>query len=113
MEPAPERPIARWVRLRGITTTAFWIDQWLRDHVGRAYTAILAIGLVLGISESFNSIAGSFGGGHRFDLARDTVVVLFQAGLLINQLAQVHLWRMEQRARRAERQREKEGRPAP
>ena len=83
-----------------MTRWAHWLDLWLHKHFGRPYEAILAAGLVLSIVASVKMLAGivSAGGANlQGDLVKTGGVVIFQAALLINQLAQLD----EHRARPA------------
>ena len=87
--------------IREIMRLAHRIDAWLRDHVGRPYTVILAIGLVYGIVASVRTLIHD--AETRLDVFKLVVAVLFQIALLINQLAQFHEYREERAARRARR----------
>jgi hypothetical protein len=89
--------------LTRLTHYAHWLDLWLRRHLGRPYETILAIGLVLSIGASVNSlghIVGGSGVGATGDVAKIVGVVIFQAALLINQLAQLDQHRARRRRRR-------------
>jgi hypothetical protein len=75
--------------LNRLALRAHELDEWLHENVGRAYVAILGWGLVLSIFASVASLGRaltSFG----------FITLVFQAALLVNQLAQWH----ELRARR-------------
>ena len=67
------------------------LDAWLHENF-RIYTIILGWGLVYGIVTNAGGLLADLtgdehGSGHAFGLL---VTVAFQAGLLINQLAQFH-----------------------
>jgi len=85
-------------RPRGVSGMAYLVDQFLRDHLGRPYRLILAAGLVVSIVGALNNLEKAFGSAQ--NVAEGVVIVIFQAALLLNQLAQVHEWRRERRARR-------------
>jgi len=80
---------------------AYWLDAWMREHLGRPYFAVLGAGLVYGI------IASVFSLSHAMQSSASVVkilaMVLFQLALLINQLAQFHGYRQERRSRREAR----------
>jgi hypothetical protein len=89
--------------LTNLTRYARWLDLWLRRRLGRPYETILAIGLGLSIAASVNNLSqiiGAGGVGMKGDIAKIVGIVIFQAALLINQLAQLD----EHRARRRRRQ---------
>jgi hypothetical protein len=68
-----------------VGAAATWIDAWLREHVGRAYSGILGVGLVLGLIASFGELAKEFGSGA--SILKLAALVVFQLVLLVNQLA--------------------------
>jgi hypothetical protein len=84
-----------------IGLVAHWLDAWLREHMGRAYTATLGVGLVIGIIATLDGLGAAVHSG--VSVFKIAGVVLFQTGLLINQLAQFHDYRQERRQRRAAR----------
>jgi hypothetical protein len=89
--------------LTKLTRYAHWLDLWLRRHLGRPYETILAIGLVLSIGASvtnLSQIVGAGGAGMKGDIAKIVGIVIFQAALLINQLAQLDEHRARRRRRR-------------
>src|SRR5277367_2036514 len=89
--------------LSKLTRYAHWLDLWLRKHLGRPYETILAIGLVLSIGASvtnLSQIVGAGGAGMKGDIAKTAGIVIFQAALLINQLAQLDEHRARRRRRR-------------
>ncbi|MEJ0066012.1 MAG: hypothetical protein WDM85_11835 [Caulobacteraceae bacterium] len=93
--------------LTKLTRYAHWLDLWLRKHLGRPYETILAIGLVLSIVASVTSltqIVGVGGAAMKGDIAKTASVVVFQAALLINQLAQLDEHRARRRRRRLREQ---------
>jgi hypothetical protein len=79
------------------------VDQWLRTHFGRPYTALLSIGLVLGIGEAFRKFASELASAQHVNAWAVLGIGLFQGALLINQLAQFHVAREKRRAERAAR----------
>ena len=92
--------------LTGLTRYAHWLDLWLHKHFGRPYESLLSIGLVLSISASVSSLGQiiAHGAEPQGDLFKDVLktagVVIFQAALLINQLAQLDEHRARRRRRR-------------
>jgi hypothetical protein len=93
--------------LTKLTRYAHWLDLWLRRHLGRPYETILAIGLILSIGASVNSlsqIVGAGGAGMKGDIAKIAGIVVFQAALLVNQLAQLDEHRARRRRRRMREQ---------
>jgi len=89
--------------LTRLTRHAHWLDLWLRKHLGRPYETILAIGLVLSIGASVTNLSEAIGAGGadmKGDIAKIVGVVIFQAALLINQLAQLDKHRARRRRRR-------------
>jgi hypothetical protein len=78
-----------------LASRAHELDEWLHQNVGRAYVAILGWGLVLSILASIAKLGNalsSFG----------VITLVFQAALLVNQLAQWHELR-ERRRKAAKR----------
>jgi hypothetical protein len=88
-------------RPRGVTGLAWRIDLFLKERLGWPYRMLLAIGLMVGLSQSASTLTKAI--GSPTNIAATVVTVVFQAALLINQLAQVNQWRHEQRLRRARR----------
>lgn len=85
-----------------LTRHARWLDLWLHKHFGRPYEAILATGLGLGIIASATTLTHLIGaGGAQSDVAKTIGVGVFQAALLVNQLAQLDQHRARRRRRRA------------
>jgi Na+-driven multidrug efflux pump len=88
----------------GITGLAWRIDQFLRAHIGWPYRWILSVGLTIGLSQSATTIGQAFNTRTFASLQTGAIAVasaLFQAALLINQLAQVSEMRRERLERRA------------
>jgi hypothetical protein len=88
---------------------ADWLDDWLKDHLGRPYNAALGVALVLGIGASAKSVNQAF---HARIVSLETLAVLaatvlFQIVLLVNQLAQLHDFNEEIRQRREARRAKK------
>jgi hypothetical protein len=81
---------------------AYWLDGWLRQHVGRLYTGILIWGLIVGIGASLTALGNAFttGVGLGGKLAAIALAAAFQAALLINQLAQLYEHQERRRTRR-------------
>jgi hypothetical protein len=89
--------------LNRLTRWAHWLDLWLHKHLGRPYEAILATGLVLSIVASVTTLSGIIDAGGanlRGDVLKTVGIVIFQAALLINQLAQLDEHRARRRRRR-------------
>ena len=97
--------------IRELTRLAHRLDAWLREHLGRPYTVILAIGLVYGIIASMKALIHE--AESRFDVFKLVTAVVFQLALLINQLAQFHEYRQEREARKARRTRRSSAAAAP
>ena len=83
--------------MKRLAFAAYELDEWLHQHVGRAYIAILSWGLVASILGSLRILghAMSKGSGGLATL----LALVFQAALLVNQLAQWH--ELRERRRRA------------
>jgi uncharacterized membrane protein YfcA len=81
---------------------AHWLDAWLKARLGRVYNIVLGLGLGLGISAAVGSLAQELGAGA--SAWKFAVLIVFQALLLLNQLAQLRDMREERRARRAAKQ---------
>ena len=79
--------------------TAHQLDGWLHEHLGRPYSAILAVGLVLGIGDGIRSLTQEL--KPSADLYKIVFIVIFQVALLINQLGQFHEFREAREAGRA------------
>ena len=74
-----------------ITSGAYDLDQWLKAHVGRVYTIVLASSLGMGIAASTTVIVRAL--GHGFPTKEGLAALgaaAVQAVLLVNQLAQLH-----------------------
>jgi hypothetical protein len=84
-----------------ITEGAHRLDGWLRERLGRSYSAILGAGLVLGIISTLHGLGQEVGSGA--NILKIVGIVLFQLVLLINQLSQFFEYRQERRVRREER----------
>jgi hypothetical protein len=84
--------------IRNLASSAHELDEWLHQHVGRAYVAILGWGLVASIVGSLTVLghALSNGGSGLSPL----LVLVFQSALLVNQLAQWHELRERRRQRK-------------
>jgi hypothetical protein len=82
--------------LSRLARAAHEYDEWLHQHVGRAYVAVLGWGLVASILGSLSVL------GHALSKGRSSLptlfILVFQTALLINQLAQWH--ELKQRRRR-------------
>jgi len=87
--------------LRLLTYWAWRLDRLLNRRIGGAYRVVLSIGLAASIAASWNSLAASFHSATNVIVIVATVV--FQAALLINQLAQVHQRRRARLRRQAMR----------
>jgi hypothetical protein len=91
--------------LASLSRRAYTLDIWLHENVGRPYIAILGWGLALSILDSLHALgrtlaAAADGPG---DMIKLLVVLAFQSGLLINQLAQWHERRQKRGRARADR----------
>jgi hypothetical protein len=86
--------------LNRLARSAHELDEWLHQNVGRAYVAILGWGLVASMIGSVTVLGHALSGG-RSGLT-PALTLVFQAALLVNQLAQ---WNdlAERRRRRKER----------
>jgi hypothetical protein len=80
---------------------AWRLDQILKQKVGRPYNLALGAGLVLSIAATARTIATQL--SSRANLIGLGFAVLFEATLLINQLAQLHEFRQAVRTKRAAR----------
>jgi hypothetical protein len=84
----------------GTVSDAAWrLDQWMKEHIGRTYTVILAIGLVASISANVRGVETKL--EHPGNLATIALTVAVDVVLLVNQLAQLHEYRQARRARKA------------
>jgi hypothetical protein len=90
--------------LTTLSRKAYELDIWLHENIGRPYILILGWGLALSILDSLGVLlhtlaapAEGLGG-----MIKLLVVLAFQAGLLINQLAQWHTRRTTRFRSRAE-----------
>jgi hypothetical protein len=92
-QPASQPP----GRLRALTYWAWRLDRWLQRQFGTPYRVVLSAGLVASISASWNALVTTI--HSTTNIALIVATVLFQAALLINQLAQLHQ-RRRARARR-------------
>jgi hypothetical protein len=85
--------------LRSITYWAWRLDRLLNRQIGSPYRIVLAIGLAVGISQSWTALVSSFHSATNIGVI--LVTVLFQAALLVNQLAQSHQRRRARTRRQA------------
>lgn len=81
-----------------VLKTAYALDAWLHEHLGRPYSAILGLGLVLGIMDGVRSLTQEL--KPTGDMWKIAFFVVFQVALLINQLGQFHEYRLARQARR-------------
>ena len=86
--------------LKRLVLSAHELDEWLHQHVGRAYIAILAWSLVISMMASLRVLGHALSGGKSGVTPALTLVV--QSALLVNQLAQWHDLRERRRRRRNE-----------
>ena len=84
--------------LKNLASSAHELDEWLHQHVGRGYVAILTWGLVLSMIGSVTTLGHAISAGESG--LTSLVVLVFQAGLLVNQLAQWHELRERRRQRK-------------
>jgi hypothetical protein len=87
------------IMLKRLAKSAYELDEWLHQNVGRAYVAILGWGLVASIIGSLTVLSHALSSG-RGGLT-PLLTLVFQSALLVNQLAQWHELR-ERRRRRKE-----------
>jgi len=92
-QPAIQPP----TRPRGLSYWAWRLDRWLQRQFGTPYRIVLSAGLVASIGASWNALVTSI--HSTTNVAVIVGTVLFQAALLVNQLAQLHQ-RRRARARR-------------
>jgi hypothetical protein len=85
--------------LSAVIRWADGLDTWLKATVGWPYNTILGIGLGTSIAATVNAITQAAGSPK--DIAGHAAMLVFEVGLLINQLAQLHHMREARRARRA------------
>ena len=85
--------------LRLLTYWAWRLDRLLNRRIGAAYRVVLSIGLGVSIAASWNSLVTTFHSATNVLVIVATVV--FQAALLVNQLAQVHQRRRARLRRQA------------
>ena len=97
-------------RLSLVVGLAWRLDRFLKHTVGRPYNMALGAGLVLSIIATVRTIETQL--SSRANLVGLGFAVLFEATLLINQLAQLHEFREAVRTRREARQTEREARKA-
>ena len=84
----------------GTVSDAAWrLDQWMKEHVGRTYTIVLAIGLIASISANVRGIETKL--QHPGNLVTIVLTVAVDIVLLVNQLAQLHEYRQARHARKA------------
>jgi hypothetical protein len=88
--------------LNRLAREAHSLDDWLRDHVP-LYGVILTWGLVVAILGSLRSLGRALGDASDGGGLGDTVTLVFQAALLVSQLAQWHEHREDRRRRREAR----------
>jgi len=93
-----------------ITSGAYELDKWLKEHFGRPYTILLGASLILGILAAGRNIEHNF--GSTTDVAGSLFSVAVQIVLLINQLGQLHEYRQVIRGRREARKARKAERKA-
>ena len=85
--------------LRLLTYWAWRLDRLLNRRIGAAYRVVLSIGLGVSIVASWESLITSLHSATNVLVIIATVV--FQAALLVNQLAQVHQRRRARLRRQA------------
>jgi hypothetical protein len=90
--------------LANLSRRAYELDIWLHENVGRPYIAILGCGLAVSILDSLRSLAHTLSGSvdSLGDVVKLLFVLAFQAGLLVNQMAQWHERRTGRRQAKAE-----------
>jgi hypothetical protein len=83
----------------GLANIAWRVDQWMKEHVGRAYTVILTVGLVASLSANIRQVEAQI--SHAGNLAAIALTVAVDLILIVNQLAQLHEYRQARRERKA------------
>jgi hypothetical protein len=98
-----------------LSLRAHELDIWLHQNVGRPYIAILGWGLVFSIFESLRSVSHTLteNASGVFSMIKLLLILAFQAGLLINQLAQWHQHRQRHGRKRPGRGVERNVAPPP
>lgn len=77
----------------GLMRGAHALDAWLKEHVGRPYTLILSVGLVLLMVQSVQELVKTVSEAGKTltgDVVGFAFTVVFQLALLINVMAQWH-----------------------
>ena len=87
--------------LRTLTYWAWRLDRWLNRQIGTPYRIILSIGLAVSIAANWKALVSSF--QSTTNILFILATVLFQAALLVNQLAQAHQRRRARIRRKAMR----------
>jgi hypothetical protein len=87
--------------VRELISGAWRLDQWLKAKIGRPYTILLTAALIAGISANVRAVEAEI--GHAGNMTVIVLTVVFDAILLINQLAQLHEYREVRRAKRADK----------
>lgn len=89
--------------LANLSRRAYELDIWLHENVGRPYIAILSVGLAISILDSVRSLGDTLSGSvHDLgDIIGLLLVLAFQSGLLVNQMAQWHERRTRRRREKA------------
>jgi hypothetical protein len=88
--------------LAKLSLRAHELDIWLHQNVGRPYIAILGWGLVFSIFDSLRTLSHTLAAEATgmFSMIKLLLILAFQAGLLINQLAQWHQHRQRHSRKR-------------
>ena len=73
--------------IRNLIRLAWHLDEWLQDKLGRPYTALLGVGLVLGLIHQFEDLPKDL--AHSGGLSTLLFAVM-DVALLINQAGQFH-----------------------
>ena len=100
--------------LAKLSLRAHELDIWLHENVGRPYIAILGWGLVFSIFESLRALSHTLAENASgvFSLVKLLLILAFQAGLLVNQLAQWHQHRQRHSRKRPGRGVERAAEPS-
>ena len=101
--------------LAKLSLRAHELDIWLHENVGRPYIAILGWGLVFSIFESLRALSHTLAENASgvFSLVKLLLILAFQGGLLVNQLAQWHQHRQRHSRKRPGRGVERGAEPPP
>ena len=87
--------------LRQVFRGARWLDQWLEEHLGRPYNAMLSVGLALEMIHRVQHLPDTWKPGAAHDPLGSVVALVMEAALLIHQLGELSERSDRRRARDA------------